>query len=82
MKYIHAMKYIDVIYLYIYILCLSVCFFVCIQKTSKRLNRPAKFFCGTSHDPREGIDDQNFKKFVSNKMRLSLNFKNPRMLFL
>ena len=42
-------------YLYTLLVCLGCCLFVCVHKTSKW----AHILCGTSHDPREDMDDQN-----------------------
>ena len=39
---------------------------VSIQKSSKQLNRYGSFFCGNSHDPREGLWTSNLKSFVKN----------------
>ena len=58
-----SLKHKLFIYLYIYFV---FCLFVCIQKTSKRLNRSG---------PVRVYGWPKFQKLVSNKIRLSLNFE-------
>ena len=53
--------------LYINLACLSVCLSVCPFVSNKRQNGWtdwAQIFCGTSHDPREGLWIVKIKKIV------------------
>ena len=58
--------------------CLGVCMFVCIQYTSKRLNRSSPILCGTSHDPREGLWMIQFTKFCLQQNSIHEIFFNPQ----
>ena len=71
-----------IIYIYIYTLlvCLSVClfYFVSNKRPHGGTNR-AIILCGPSDDPGEGLWMIKIsKKWASYKIRLSLNFENPR----
>ena len=65
-------KHLGVIY-YIYILCMSVCLFVCL--TSKR----PKFCVGSQG---RFMENGIFKKFSSKKIWFFGNFENPRIFLL
>ena len=68
-----------------YIFCLSVLVFLAMFVSNKRQNGwtdRAQILCGTSHDPREGLWRIKISKLASNKIRFSLNLKNPRNFFI
>ena len=68
------------IYIYTLLVCLSVClfYFVSNKRPHGGTNR-AIILCGPSDDPGEGLWMIKIsKKWASYKIRLSLNFENPR----
>ena len=69
------------IYLYINLACLSVCPFVSNKRRNGWTDR-AQIFCGTSHDPREGLWMIKFSKICLHQNLIFENFENPRIFFL
>ena len=61
--------------------CLSVCPFVSNKRQNGWTDRP-HIFCGTSHDPREGLWMIEFSKICLHQNSVFENFENPRNFFL
>ena len=64
---------------------LSVCLSVCLFVSNKRQNGwtdRAHIFCGTSHDPREGLWMIKFSKICLHQNSIFENFENPQIFFL
>ena len=67
----------------IYILCLSVWMSVCLYPINVKTAEPIrpKFFVGPHMTPGLVYEWSKFQKFVSNKIRFSLNLKFRELLF-
>ena len=64
------------------ILCLSVCLSVCIQWRKNGWTDLAKFFCGTSRDPKEGLWIIEISKICLHQNSFFENFETPRNFIL